>query len=64
MYIVGSTKYESEVESLIFLIFVMIGVALDLYSIILNLIGPLIPRVHAASILHLELSCQLPLSLE
>jgi hypothetical protein len=30
MYIVGSTKYESEVESLIFFIFVSIGVEMEL----------------------------------
>jgi hypothetical protein len=68
LYIVGSTKYESEVESLNFFGFFIIGVVMDLQSIISNLISilrmrkipsdlvtSLIPRVHPAKILHLEL---------
>jgi hypothetical protein len=39
MYIVGSTKSESEVESLNFFRFVIIGVVMDLQSIISNLIS-------------------------
>jgi hypothetical protein len=39
MYIIGSTKYEFEVESLNFFRFVIIGVVTDLQSIISNLIS-------------------------
>jgi hypothetical protein len=39
LYIVGSTKSEAEVESLNFFRFFIIGVVMDLESIILNLIS-------------------------
>ena len=39
LYIVGSTKYEIEVESLNLFRFFIIGVVMDLQSIISNLIS-------------------------
>jgi len=39
LYIVGSTKYECEVESLNLFIFVIIGVVMDFHSIISNFIS-------------------------